>query len=219
MARSLRSNKKKGDLSQVPTEAPDVADGAVPGATASDAPVSPSGTASATEITPEGFPKCQYCFRSQSRCDGNRPCATCPRNRRRCHDVTQETLNAFPERAKRVLRKYELQKSTARNRTKRPAAAASATDITPEGYPRCGPCFTNPCKCDGERPCDSCSKFKRRCRDVTQQELDANPKRAERQLREHERQKKRAASIARQEDEPSAKKKQKVASSHCSSSD
>lgn len=86
-----------------------------------------SGTASATAIRPEGFPKCEYCFKDQRRCDRKRRCGACLRYRKNCKNVLQQTLDAHPKRARKVLRRYELElhNSTATNGEKRAAATAA----------------------------------------------------------------------------------------------
>lgn len=65
-------------------------------------------------------------------------------------------------------------------------AAVSAAPIRPADIPRCRFCFKFSRVCDGARPCDSCSRNKRLCRDVDQLTLDQFPERAQRLIHEHE---------------------------------
>lgn len=75
---------------------------------------------SAAIVSPEGFPRCRFCFRYKRVCDGARPCGSCSRAKKgKCRDVTQEDLDESPERAQKVLRDHELQKLTTSNGPKR----------------------------------------------------------------------------------------------------
>lgn len=99
------------------------------------------------------------------------------------------------------------------------SAAVSAAPIRPQDIPRCRFCFKFSRVCDGARPCDSCSRNKRLCRDVDQLTLDQFPERAQRLLQEHELAKsaagsgtkKRAAAAPAPSGGQKAAKKQKAA--------
>lgn len=85
--------------------------------------------ASAPTVSPEGFPRCRFCFRFRRICDGARPCGTCSKAKKgKCRDVTQEDLDEFPERAQKNLHDHELQKSTTGSGTK----DSPATDAPPD---------------------------------------------------------------------------------------
>lgn len=84
---------------------------------------------SAAIVSPEGFPRCRFCFRYKRVCDGARPCGSCSRAKKgKCRDVTQEDLDESPERAQKVLRDHELQKSAIGNGTKGPPATDAPHD-------------------------------------------------------------------------------------------
>lgn len=100
------------------------------------------------------------------------------------------------------------------------SAAVSAATIRPEDIPRCRFCFKFSRVCDGARPCDSCSRNKRLCRDVDQLTLDQFPERAQKLINEHELAKsaatggtkKRAAATPAPSSGQNTAKKQKTAS-------
>lgn len=58
------------------------------------------------------------------------------------------------------------------------STTASTTTIIPRDFPRCWYCFKHLRICDGARPCSSCTKNKRTCRDVDRELLDQFPERA-----------------------------------------
>lgn len=97
----------------------------------------------------------------------------------------------------------------------------SAAIVRPEGFPRCRFCFRYKRVCDGARPCGSCSRAKKgKCRDVTQEDLDESPERAQKVLRDHELQKlttsngpKRSPSTDATHDDEKLKKKNKATTS------
>lgn len=100
---------------------------------------------------------------------------------------------------------------------------ASAPVVRPEGFPRCRVCFRFRRVCDGGRPCATCSRAKKgQCRNVTQEDLDEFPKRAQKVLHDHELQKsttsnntKRSPSTDAPHDEQTFKKKQERELKHC----
>lgn len=93
----------------------------------------------------------------------------------------------------------------------------SAAIVRPEGFPRCRICFRFKRVCDGARPCGSCSRAKKgKCRDVTQEDLDEFPERAQKVLHDHKLQKSttsngttRSPSTDAPHDEQKSKKKKK----------
>lgn len=98
---------------------------------------------------------------------------------------------------------------------------ASAAIVRPEGFPRCRFCFRFRRVCDGARPCGSCSRAKKgKCRDVTQEDLDEFPERAQKVLHDHELEKsttsngtKRSPATDATHDEQKSKKKHKASTS------
>lgn len=54
--------------------------------------------------------------------------------------------------------------------------------IEVETFPKCYTCFQTKSRCDGDRPCSSCLKRQRGCKDITKAILDKHPERAARVL-------------------------------------
>lgn len=107
------------------------------------------------------FPKCGYCFKNQTTCDGNRPCQTCRRRGGRCANVTNDQLLEFPARAQTVIQKAK--------------ALESSTLLVMD--PKCRLCLQLGITCrthPGEDDCVACTTKGKTCNwDLT----NAKPKR------------------------------------------
>ncbi|KAK2614035.1 hypothetical protein N8I77_000895 [Diaporthe amygdali] len=62
------------------------------------------------------------------------------------------------------------------------AGQVAGNGIEVGAFPKCYTCFQTKSRCDGDRPCSSCVKRQRGCKDITQGILDKHPERAERVL-------------------------------------
>ena len=124
------------------------------------------------DVDLSSFPRCDPCFRARSKCDGRRPCQTCQNRQHRWSDVTEESLEEFPDRVECIL---------TGKRVVKPKKVESRI-IDRSSFPRCDYCFRIPRRCDGGRPCQNCQNRHRRCRDVTEEALKRFPDRARRIL-------------------------------------
>ncbi|KKY37738.1 putative bdf1 transcription factor [Diaporthe ampelina] len=102
------------------------------------------------------------------------------------------------------------------------SAPVTATTVRTEGFPRCRFCFKFKRVCDAGRPCGSCSRNKRLCRDPTQEDLDEFPERSavaapssEQNVQKKKKHKASSSGTASRSDQQSFKHKQAAELTHC----
>lgn len=101
--------------------------------------------------------KCEWCLRYQRRCDGNRPCSTCLKDKRHCKDQTDQAKEYLKQKTKQ---------ETPRKTTGR------VPDDT-----KCDYCMKVQRRCDGNRPCGTCIQRQMSCTEQTEATKDLIPER------------------------------------------
>ena len=96
--------------------------------------------------------KCDYCMKKSRRCDGNRPCGTCVKDRRRCKEPTEDTKSL----------RAELAESKYKSGLKGNVASRVPDDR------KCDYCMKRKYLCDGNRPYSTCIKDKKLCQEQTE---------------------------------------------------